>query len=78
MFLSGQMVYTVRQRCGAQLALEAAVEADVVSTVPESATPSAIGYAKQVTYLHVRHSLHITAVMLLQHRATSITDIHVV
>uniref|UniRef100_A0A8C4NGZ7 Amidophosphoribosyltransferase n=1 Tax=Eptatretus burgeri TaxID=7764 RepID=A0A8C4NGZ7_EPTBU len=43
----GQMVYTVRKRCGRQLALEWPVEADVVSTVPESATPAALGYAHQ-------------------------------
>uniref|UniRef100_A0A673VZ86 Amidophosphoribosyltransferase n=1 Tax=Salmo trutta TaxID=8032 RepID=A0A673VZ86_SALTR len=43
----GQMVYTVRQRCGRQLAIEAPTEADVVSTVPESATPAALGYAQQ-------------------------------
>ncbi|XP_076794816.1 amidophosphoribosyltransferase isoform X3 [Arvicanthis niloticus] len=40
-----QMVYTVRYRCGQQLAIEAPVEADLVSTVPESATPAALGYA---------------------------------
>uniref|UniRef100_A0A8C1KKI5 Amidophosphoribosyltransferase n=1 Tax=Cyprinus carpio TaxID=7962 RepID=A0A8C1KKI5_CYPCA len=43
----GQMVYTVRQRCGQQLAIEAPTDADVVSTVPESATPAALGYAQQ-------------------------------
>ncbi|KAM9832611.1 amidophosphoribosyltransferase [Neosynchiropus ocellatus] len=43
----GQMVYTVRQRCGRQLAIEAPTDADVVSTVPESATPAALGYALQ-------------------------------
>ncbi|MCI4389299.1 hypothetical protein PGIGA_G00096400 [Pangasianodon gigas] len=42
----GQMVYTVRQRCGRQLAIEAPTDADVVSTVPESATPAALGYAQ--------------------------------
>lgn len=31
----GQMVYTVRMECGRQLALEAMVDADVVSSVPE-------------------------------------------
>ncbi|XP_043826657.1 amidophosphoribosyltransferase isoform X3 [Dromiciops gliroides] len=41
----GQMVYTVRYRCGQQLAIEAPVDADLVSTVPESATPAALGYA---------------------------------
>lgn len=42
------MVYTVRQRCGQQLAIEAPTEVDLVSTVPESATPAALGYAQQV------------------------------
>lgn len=41
----GQMVYSVRQRCGKQLAIEAPVEAELVSTVPESATPAALGYS---------------------------------
>lgn len=59
----GQMVYSVRRRCGQQLAIEAPVEADLVSTVPESATPAALGYAQKVyvsshlffpqTYLHI-------------------------
>lgn len=44
----GQMVYSVRRRCGQQLAIEAPVEADLVSTVPESATPAALGYAQKV------------------------------
>ncbi|NWU99284.1 PUR1 Amidophosphoribosyltransferase, partial [Upupa epops] len=43
----GQMVYSVRRRCGQQLAIEAPVEADLVSTVPESATPAALGYAEK-------------------------------
>ncbi|XP_043918429.1 amidophosphoribosyltransferase [Protopterus annectens] len=43
----GQMVYTVRKSCGRQLAIEAPVEADLVSTVPESATPAALGYAEK-------------------------------
>lgn len=50
------MVYTVRQRCGRQLAIEAPTDADVVSTVPESATPAALGYAQQVSneaYVHI-------------------------
>ncbi|KAJ1058854.1 hypothetical protein K5549_020811, partial [Capra hircus] len=40
-----QMVYTVRYRCGQQLAIEAPMDADLVSTVPESAIPAALGYA---------------------------------
>ncbi|XP_011709032.1 amidophosphoribosyltransferase isoform X2 [Macaca nemestrina] len=46
-----QMVYTVRYRCGQQLAIEAPVDADLVSTVPESATPAALAYAGKV---HIR------------------------
>ncbi|MFT7809457.1 amidophosphoribosyltransferase [Arapaima gigas] len=42
-----QMVYSVRQRCGRQLAIEAPADVDLVSTVPESATPAALGYAQQ-------------------------------
>lgn len=47
------MVYTVRQRCGRQLAIEAPTDADVVSTVPESATPAALGYAQQVCLIQL-------------------------
>lgn len=43
--MQGQTVHSVRQRCGAQLFREAPVEADVVSTVPTSATPAALGFA---------------------------------
>ncbi|CAL4148017.1 unnamed protein product, partial [Meganyctiphanes norvegica] len=51
----GQQVYQVRQRCGRQLALEAPVEADLISTVPESATPAALGFSIQtgIPYLEV-------------------------
>ncbi|XP_032224900.1 amidophosphoribosyltransferase isoform X2 [Nematostella vectensis] len=51
----GQMVYTVRQRCGKQLAIESPVEADVVSTIPESATPAAFGFSQQtgIPYVEV-------------------------
>ena len=45
------MVYTVRTRCGQQLAREAPCAADIVSTVPESATPAAMGFAKEVCML---------------------------
>lgn len=49
----GQMVYSVRQRCGRQLAVEAPVQAEVVSTVPESATPAALGYALETKIPYV-------------------------
>lgn len=43
----GQMVYSVRIECGRQLAREAPVTADIVSSVPESGTAAAHGYAKE-------------------------------
>ncbi|XP_042875268.1 amidophosphoribosyltransferase-like isoform X2 [Penaeus japonicus] len=51
----GQQVYSVRQRCGRQLAIETSVDADIISTVPESATPAAMGYALQsgIPYVEV-------------------------
>ena len=42
-------MYQVRQRCGQQLAKEAPVDVDLVSTVPESATPAALEYARTVS-----------------------------
>lgn len=44
----GQMVYSVRMNCGRQLAKEAPVDADIVSSVPESGTAAAHGFARQV------------------------------
>lgn len=44
----GQMVYSVRLQCGRQLAQEWPIEADIVSSVPESGTAAAHGYAKEV------------------------------
>lgn len=41
-------MHAVRVECGRILAEEAFVEADIVSTVPESATAASIGYAQQV------------------------------
>jgi amidophosphoribosyltransferase len=40
-------VYSVRKAIGAQLAIEAPVEADLVVPVPDSGVPAAIGYAQQ-------------------------------
>lgn len=40
-------VYDVRKAIGAQLAIEAPVEADLVVPVPDSGVPAAIGYAQQ-------------------------------
>lgn len=48
----GQMVYSVRMQCGRQLAIEAPIDADIVSSVPESGTAAAHGYAQEVkTYI---------------------------
>ncbi|MDO7843004.1 amidophosphoribosyltransferase [Sphingomonas immobilis] len=44
---SDRSVYTVRKAIGAQLAIEAPVEADLVIPVPDSGTPAAIGYAQE-------------------------------
>ncbi|WP_294204351.1 amidophosphoribosyltransferase, partial [uncultured Sphingomonas sp.] len=41
-----QSVYSVRKEIGAQLALEAPVDADLVIPVPDSGVPAAIGYAQ--------------------------------
>uniref|UniRef100_A0A1A9WFN2 Amidophosphoribosyltransferase n=1 Tax=Glossina brevipalpis TaxID=37001 RepID=A0A1A9WFN2_9MUSC len=42
-----QMVYSVRMQSGRQLAREAPCQADIVSSVPESGTAAAHGYAKE-------------------------------
>lgn len=63
-FTAGQMVYTVRQRCGRQLAIEAPTDADVVSTVPESATPAALGYAEQVCPIRVLERDSLTQLLV--------------
>jgi len=43
----GQMVYSVRMECGKQLAREAFVDADIVSSVPESGTAAAHGFSRE-------------------------------
>lgn len=43
----GQMVYSARLQCGRELAKESPVDADIVSSVPESGTAAAHGYARQ-------------------------------
>jgi amidophosphoribosyltransferase len=45
--LGGQLVYRSREAMGAQLAREHPVQADIVIGVPDSATPAAIGYARE-------------------------------
>lgn len=49
----GQQVYSVRQRSGRQLAREAPVDVDIVSCVPESATPAAMGFAMELKLPYV-------------------------
>ena len=44
---AGRSVYSVRKAIGAQLAVEAPVEADLVIPVPDSGVPAAIGYAQE-------------------------------
>ncbi len=43
----GRSVHQVRQNLGRELALESAVNADVVIPVPDSSVPAAIGYSRQ-------------------------------
>jgi amidophosphoribosyltransferase len=43
----GNSVYSVRKAIGAQLAIEAPVDADLVIPVPDSGVPAAIGYAQE-------------------------------
>ena len=45
--LEEQLVHTVRQECGKQLAIEGFVDADIVSTIPESANPAARAFSLQ-------------------------------
>lgn len=54
------MVYTVRQKCGRQLAIEAPVVRSncqtsdlIVAAVPESAIPAALGYAQETRLPYV-------------------------
>ncbi|KFD47623.1 hypothetical protein M513_11486 [Trichuris suis] len=42
----GQQVHRARFRCGIKLAKEAPVDADLISTVPSSATPAALGFSQ--------------------------------
>jgi amidophosphoribosyltransferase len=45
--VNGRSVYEVRKRLGRRLAQESGVAADVVSPVPDSGVPAAIGYAQE-------------------------------
>ena len=43
----GNLVHSVRQRLGRELAREAPVDADLVLSVPDSGTPHAVGFAQE-------------------------------
>jgi amidophosphoribosyltransferase len=45
-FIDGESVYDLRKRLGRRLAEEAPAEADLVSPIPDSGVPAAIGYAQ--------------------------------
>lgn len=45
--IGGQLIHEVRQELGRELAREYPIEADLVISVPDSATPAAIGYAQE-------------------------------
>ena len=45
--IDGQLIHEVRQELGRELAREHPVEADLVISVPDSATAAAIGYAQE-------------------------------
>jgi len=45
--MDGQLVHQVRQELGRQLAREHPVDADIVISIPDSATAAAIGYAQE-------------------------------
>ncbi len=45
--LGGELIYRTREEMGAQLAREHPIEADLVIGVPDSATPAAIGFARE-------------------------------
>ncbi|MEO1309399.1 MAG: amidophosphoribosyltransferase [Pseudomonadota bacterium] len=45
--VDGKSVYELRKAFGRQLAREAAIDADIVSPIPESGVPAAIGYAAE-------------------------------
>lgn len=56
----GQQVYNVRFRCGERLAVEAPMDADIVSNVPDTSAPSAKGYASKVGYWLLYHFPHLS------------------
>ena len=45
--LGGQLIHSVRQELGAQLAREHPIDADMVIGIPDSSTAAAVGYARE-------------------------------
>lgn len=46
-------MYSVRRQCGKMLARESLVEADIVSSIPESGTAAALGFSEEVVTRYV-------------------------
>jgi len=55
------MVYSVRLQCGRVLARESWVDADIVSSVPESGTAAAHGFSREVIVRNAFLQLHASA-----------------
>jgi len=53
------MVYSVRKNSGRVLAIESPAIADIVSTIPESATPAALGYSEQSGIPYAEVCMHV-------------------
>lgn len=58
--IDGQMVYSVRERCGRQLAIESSIPVPhdnhlthsvIVAPVPETSIPAALGFSKEVSII---------------------------
>lgn len=60
LYYLGQMVYSVRLRSGIVLARESFVEADIVSSVPESGTAAAHGFSMEVSIQVLNETLIYT------------------
>lgn len=50
--IEDRLIYPVREQMGAELARENPVDADIVIGVPDSATPAAIGYAREAGIMY--------------------------
>lgn len=51
-FIEGDCVHEIRKSLGRQLAIEAPVEADIVSPIPDGGIPGAMGYAQQTGHVY--------------------------